>query len=172
MPDKKSAKFFNVMAVELKKWFGLTILMGIVKIPRIEDYWATNPFLETPIFDKTMSRYRFWQILSFLHFSDNSKIPANADQLFKYVILVRMLCDSVTGYISRYKMYSGIKKPLKDTVIKLLKNVTGKWNHLYMDSYYNSVELAEDLLTKKIRICGTLRKNIGLPAKLKNCKLI
>lgn len=40
-----------------------------------------------------------------------------------------------------------------------------------MDNYYNSVELAEDLLTNKIRVCGTLRQNRGLPAKLKNCKL-
>ncbi|XP_047365376.1 piggyBac transposable element-derived protein 4-like [Vespa velutina] len=185
---------------------------------RIEDYWSTNPLLETRIFGKTMSRNRFRQILSFLNFSDNSKIPANADRLFKvqgiinyftkkfqenfnlgqnitidegmipwrgrlnfevynpskitkYDILVRMLCDSVTGYISRYKIYSGIKKLLKDIVIKLLKNVTGKWHHLYMDNYYNSVELAEDLLMKKIHVCGTLRKNRGLRAKLKNCKL-
>ncbi|XP_046835606.1 uncharacterized protein LOC124431580 [Vespa crabro] len=198
-PIKKSAKFFNVTAVELKKWFGLIILMEIVKKPRIEDYWSTNPLLETPIFGKTMFHNRFRQILSFLYFSDNSKIPANADRLFKvqgiiyyftkkfqenfnlgqnitidegiipwrgrlsfkvykpskikkYGILIRMLCDSVTGYISRYKIYSGIKKPLKDIVIKLLKNVTGKWHHLYMDNCYNNVELAEDLLTKKIRV--------------------
>ena len=165
-----------------------------------------------------MSRNRFRQILSFLHFAVNSNIPDNADRLFKvqgiidyftkkfqenfnlgqnitidegmipwrrrlsfkvynpskitkYGIIVRILCDSVTGYISRFKIYSGIKKPLKDTVIKLLKNVTGKWHYLYMDNYYNSMELAEDLLTKKIRVCGTLRQNRGLPAKLKNCKL-
>ncbi|XP_047369102.1 piggyBac transposable element-derived protein 4-like, partial [Vespa velutina] len=72
----------------------------------------------------------------------------NPSKIIKYGILVRMLCDSVTEYISRYKIYSGIKKPLKDTC-----------------------GLAEDLLTKKIRVRGTLRKNRGLPAKLKNCKL-
>ncbi|XP_043514178.1 uncharacterized protein LOC122530876, partial [Frieseomelitta varia] len=30
-PDRKSAKFFDVTAVELRKWFGLVILMGIIK---------------------------------------------------------------------------------------------------------------------------------------------
>ena len=40
-----------------------------------------------------------------------------------------------------------------------------------MDNYYNSVELAENLLTKKIRVCGTLRQNRGLSAKLENSKL-
>ncbi|XP_048514356.1 piggyBac transposable element-derived protein 4-like [Athalia rosae] len=217
-PDKESRKFFNVTPVELKKWFGLVILMGIIKKPKIDDYWSTNPLLETPIFGKTMSRNRFRQMLTFLHFCDNSNIPDNADRLFKvqgvidyftkkfeenfnlgqnisidegmipwrgrlsfkvynpskitkYGILIRMLCDSMTGYISRFQIYSGSKIPSKDTVTKLLKNVSGKWHHLYMDNYYNSVDLAEDLLIKKIRVCGTLRQNRGLPAKLKNCKL-
>lgn len=92
-------------------------------------------------------------------------------KITKYGILVRMLCDSITGYISLFKIYSGSKKPLKNTVTKLLENVTGKWHHLYVDNYYNSVDLAEDLLMKKIHVCGTLRQNRGLPAKLKNYKL-
>ncbi|KAI4478589.1 hypothetical protein M0804_011912 [Polistes exclamans] len=81
--DKKNVKFVNVTAVELKKWFGLVILMGIVKKAKIDDYWSTNPLLETPIFRKTMSRNRFRQILSFIHFSDNDNKPDNADRLFK-----------------------------------------------------------------------------------------
>ncbi|OAD57516.1 hypothetical protein WN48_01925 [Eufriesea mexicana] len=36
--DKKSAKFFDVTVDELKKWFGLIILMGIIKKPRMDDY--------------------------------------------------------------------------------------------------------------------------------------
>ncbi|KAK9294990.1 hypothetical protein QLX08_010563 [Tetragonisca angustula] len=64
-PDKKSTEFFDVTAVELRKWFGLVILMGIIKKSRLDDYWSTNPLLETPIFGKTMSRNKFRQILSF-----------------------------------------------------------------------------------------------------------
>lgn len=216
--DKKSAKFVDVTAAELRKWFGLTILMGIVKKARMDDYWSTNPLLETPIFRKTMSRNRFRQILSFLHFSDNNNKPDNADRLFKvqtiidyfskkfqenfdlgqnisidegmipwrgrlnfkvynpskitkYGILVRMLCDSTTGYISSFKIYSGVGQPLKNTVMELLTHFCGKWHHLYMDNYYNSVELAENLFTKKIRVCGTVRQNRGFPEKLKHSKL-
>ncbi|XP_047360348.1 piggyBac transposable element-derived protein 4-like isoform X2 [Vespa velutina] len=212
--DKKNPKFVDVTALELRKWFGLVILMGIVKKARIDDYWSTNPLIDTPIFRKTMSRNRFKQILSFLHFSDNNKKPDNADRLFKvqfiinyfskkfkenfnpsqnisidegiipwrgrlnfkvynpskitkYGILIRMLCDSITGYISSFKIYSGVGQPLAKTVMELLAPSYGKWHHLYMDTYYNSVELAGNLLEKKIRVCGTIRQNRGFPEKLK-----
>ncbi|XP_068993070.1 piggyBac transposable element-derived protein 4-like [Neodiprion pinetum] len=217
-PDKKNAKFVDVTALELRKWFGLAILMGIVKIARIDDYWSTNPLLDTPIFRKTMSRNRFRQILSFLHFSDNNNKPNNPDRLCKvqfiidyfskkfkenfnpsqnisidegmipwrgrlnfkvynpskitkYGILIRMMCDSVTGYISSFKIYSGVRQPLGKTVMELLTSCYGKWHHLYMDNYYNSVELTEKLLEKKIRVCGTIRKNRGFPEKLKRANL-
>ncbi|XP_025162453.1 piggyBac transposable element-derived protein 4-like [Harpegnathos saltator] len=216
--DKKNAKFVDVTAPELRKWFGLAILMGIVKKARIDDYWSTNPLIDTPIFRKTMSRNRFRQILSFLHFSDNNNKPDNADRLFKvqsiidyfskkfkenfnlsqnisidegmipwrgrlnfkvynpskitkYGIFIRMLCDSSTGYISSFKIYSGAGQPLATIVMGLLTPSYGKWHHLYIDNYYNSVELAENLLEKKIRVCGTIRQNRGFPEKLKGAKL-
>ena len=215
---KKSAKFVSVTATELRKWFGLAILMGIVKKAKIDDYWSTNPLIETPIFRKTMTRNRFRQTLSYLHFSNNNDKPDNAGRLFKvqpiidyfskkfeenfglgqnisidegmipwrgrlnfkvynpskiikYGILIRMLCDSNTGYISSFQIYSGTGQPLAKTVMELLKSSYGKWHHLYMDNYYNSVELAKILLQKKVRVCGTIRKNRGFPEKLNSAKL-
>lgn len=52
-----------------------------------------------------------------------------------------MLCDFITVYIYSFKLYSGVGQTLKDTVMKLLIHFCGKWQHLYMDNYYNSVEL-------------------------------
>lgn len=40
-----------------------------------------------------------------------------------------------------------------------------------MNNYYNSVKLTEYLLMKKIRICGTIRRNRGFPRELNNLKL-
>lgn len=83
-----------------------------------------------------------------------------------------MLYDSITGYISCFKIYSGInRQSLKDTAMELLTNFCGKWHHLYMDNYYSSVELMEYLLIMKIRVCEMLRQNKGLSEKLKNSKL-
>ena len=40
-----------------------------------------------------------------------------------------------------------------------------------MDNYYNSVNTAELLLQKNMRVCGTIRVNRGFPSNLKNIKL-
>lgn len=36
-----------------------------------------------------------------------------------------------------------------------------------MDNYYNSVKVAEELLKRKTNVCGTIRKNRGVPNCLK-----
>ena len=40
-----------------------------------------------------------------------------------------------------------------------------------MDDFYNSVEIALNLRRHKIRMCGTIRANRGLPEQQKNPKL-
>ncbi|XP_028349574.1 piggyBac transposable element-derived protein 4 [Physeter macrocephalus] len=48
-----------------------------------EEHWSTDLLLETPIFPKIMTRRRFEQIMTFLHFNDNSEIPLPADRISK-----------------------------------------------------------------------------------------
>ena len=54
----------------------------------MDEYWFTNPLIETPIFSKTMSRNRFRQILTFIHFANNANMPYNANRLFKVQYLI------------------------------------------------------------------------------------
>nr|XP_031830867.1 piggyBac transposable element-derived protein 4-like [Nomia melanderi]XP_031830868.1 piggyBac transposable element-derived protein 4-like [Nomia melanderi]XP_031830869.1 piggyBac transposable element-derived protein 4-like [Nomia melanderi] len=215
--SKSTGKWTELTIPELKKWFGLIIIMGLIRKGKLIDYWSTNPVIETPIFSKVMSRNRFRQILSCLHFSDNDNMPGNADRLFKiqpivnhfkqkfndvykpmqkllleediipwrgrlnfqvynpfkitkYGILIRMLCESSTGYVCNFDIYSDTKS-LESTISALVSNVSNMWYHIYMDNYYNSVEIAKQLLLKKIKVCGTIRANRGLPSSLKKSKL-
>jgi hypothetical protein len=39
-------------------------------------------------------------------------------------------------------------------------------HHLYQDNFYNSVKLAETLLDRNVRVCGTMRANRGIPRDL------
>ncbi|XP_043501574.1 uncharacterized protein LOC122523750 [Polistes fuscatus] len=152
----------------------------------MEDYWSTNQLMKTPIFSKTMSRNRFRQILTYIHFANNANTPTNGmipwrgrltfktynpSKITKYGILIRMLCDSATGYISSFKLYCGVGQSLKTTIMKLLRRSFGEWHHLYMENLYNSVALAKEILLKQIQMSGTIRHDRGLPDSLKNAKL-
>jgi hypothetical protein len=61
------------------------------------------------------------------------------------------------------QIYNGKCGPLTETVSLLLEPYERKGYYLYQDNYYNSVPLAEELLQKSIRECGTIRVNRGLP---------
>ncbi|XP_046827871.1 uncharacterized protein LOC124428164 [Vespa crabro] len=58
----KNKAWVDINVVEMKKFLGLVILMGIVKKPEQDDYWSTHPGLHSPIFGKTMPRNRFRQL--------------------------------------------------------------------------------------------------------------
>ena len=59
----------------MKVFFGLTVLMGIVKKPTFESYWSEEECIETPFFRKYMSRNRFQNILTHLHFESSESRP-------------------------------------------------------------------------------------------------
>ena len=42
----------------------------------------------------------------------------------------------------------------------------GQNHHIYQDNFYNNVRLAQTLLDRKVRICGTTRPNRGIPCDL------
>ena len=44
-----------------------------------------------------------------------------------------------------------------------MADLANKGYHLYMDNFYNSVQLSMDLLTLKTHTCGTMRRNRGEP---------
>ena len=64
-------KWEPVTVPEMKKFIGLTMLMGIVYKPTIHMYWSIDEIYSTPIFSDVMSRNRFTLNLKFLHFNDN-----------------------------------------------------------------------------------------------------
>jgi len=79
---------------------------------------------------------------------------------------VRMVCEAVSGYICNMEIYSAEGKKLDDTVLSLLDRNLDQNHHIYQDNFYNSVRLAETLLDRKERVCGTMRVNRGIPRDL------
>ena len=62
---------------------GLIILMRQIRKSHWKEYWLTDPLLETPIFPQIMTRRGFEQVMTFLHFNDNSETPLPADRILK-----------------------------------------------------------------------------------------
>lgn len=59
--------------VELKKLFGLVLFMGVVKLPKLSDYWSKDEVISHPFPRTVMSRNRFEILLRMLHFSENDE---------------------------------------------------------------------------------------------------
>ena len=59
-------------------WLYLTVIlmMGITRKPEYHLHWSNDPFYETPIFNRLISRTRFLALRSMIHFSD----PVNFDR--------------------------------------------------------------------------------------------
>ena len=57
----------------MKAFLGINFIMGINKLPYLEDYWSTDKCLENEKIQNVMTRKRFQPILQNLHFYNNDK---------------------------------------------------------------------------------------------------
>ncbi|KAJ8932841.1 hypothetical protein NQ314_014400 [Rhamnusium bicolor] len=68
-------------------FLGLSLLMPLVYIQRLNDYWSKDLIIETPMFHQVISRDRYLSLLSKMHFCDNTNVNAN-DRLFKIRLVI------------------------------------------------------------------------------------
>ena len=87
----------------------------------------------------------------------------NPAKPIKYGIKTYVLADSLTGYCYQFIIYEGVQRSIQDIVLILMEDLLEMNYKLYMDNFYNYVELCELLLEKKVYTTGTLRKNRGEP---------
>jgi hypothetical protein len=78
----------------------------------------------------------------------------------------RMVCEEVSGYICTMEIYSAERKKLENTVLSLVDRNVSQNRHICQDSFYNSVRLAQALLDRNVRVCGTIRAIRGIPLDL------
>ena len=75
----------------------------------------------------------------------------------KYGVKFYFLCEAASGYVYSFSVYRGVSQTLKEIVYNLLSGLFGQGYHVYMDNYYNWVNLARDLYADKVHCTGTLR---------------
>jgi hypothetical protein len=59
----------------------------------------------------------------------------NPGKKTKYGLLMRMVCEAVSGYICNMEIYAAEGKKLQDTVLSLLDRNLGHNHHLYQDKF-------------------------------------
>lgn len=82
---------------EIKLFFGLILYMGLVKLPKVSDYWSRDPMFSQQFAKSKMSRNRFEVLLRMLHFSNNEEANV-ADRLNK----IRPLLNSLNSNFEKY----------------------------------------------------------------------
>jgi hypothetical protein len=95
----------------------------------------------------------------------------NLAKIVKYGVLVRAVSEALTGYICNFEVYAGQGMKLENTILSVIEPYKNMWHHIYQDNYYNSVNRAEIYMQNKVRVCGTIQKNRGLPQCLKTITL-
>ena len=61
---------------EIRAWFGIHLVMGLVKVANYKNYWSTHPGYRNSLISSTMTRNRFDSISQFLVCNDASKDPS------------------------------------------------------------------------------------------------
>ena len=69
-PSSSCREWYPTTRPEMKAFLGVTLLMGLLKLPRLEDYWQKSfSYLKTQI-PVVFSKTRYEQLKRFLHVSD------------------------------------------------------------------------------------------------------
>lgn len=91
-PSSPVRRWKPVEPSDMKKFFAIYILTGLVPKSRLKEFWSTDFLVATPVFGSIMSRDRYLLVLRFLHFQDNTTADKD-DKLYK----VRPLIDMMVG---------------------------------------------------------------------------
>ena len=79
-----------------------------------------------------------------------------------------MVTESTSGYILNLEIYAGEGKKLQETIFTLLEPYLDQNYHVYQDNYCNHVTIAKTLLSRQVRVRGTIRVKRDLPPEMKN----
>ncbi|CAK9820042.1 PiggyBac transposable element-derived protein 4 [Anthophora quadrimaculata] len=102
-----------------------------------------------------------------------------ASKRARFGIKFYKLCESTSGYCSRFKIYTGQDKiegtdiPVSQSIVmELAEPILGEGYTLFLDNWYSSPELFKILNRNNTNVIGTVRKNRkNMPKKLTSYKL-
>jgi len=88
---------WEITVDELSAFIGFMLLMGIVHLPSIADYWKRDEVCHYAPVARRISRNRFFDIQRYLHFADNSTLAAPGTPEYKRLGKIQPIIDSLLG---------------------------------------------------------------------------
>ena len=111
MGDEKFRSWKKITIEELKAFFGFTILMGIDRLPSVDDYWSKDPLLHYAPIAERNPRLRFREISRYLHFVKNEDLAPRGDPAHDRLGKVRPLLNHLSD------KFATLYKPSKDVAV-------------------------------------------------------
>ena len=97
---EKFEKWNKVTVEELCAYLGFTLLMGIVHLPSLYDYWKNDEVYHySPIPDK-ISRNRFHELHRYLHFVDNSTLSPPGSPDYDWLGRIRPVAEILSDNVA------------------------------------------------------------------------
>ena len=93
MGEEKYQQWTELCVEELKAYLGFCIVMGLVQMPAIDDYWSVDLFLYYPSISSRIPRQRFRDISRYLHFTDNSALVPRGQLGYDKLGKIRPIID-------------------------------------------------------------------------------
>lgn len=127
--QQNQVSFKPTSASEIKVLFGLHMMMGWIKLPRVSMYWSR--LLNLTTFKESMTSERFFQLRTNLHVVNNLDKPAdNNDKFYK----VRPVLEAVRSRILQFEVEETVSVdeqmiPMKNrlTMKQYMKDKPNKW---------------------------------------------
>lgn len=114
---EQNGKLFSIEKDELKAFLGIIIVMSIHILPTTRHYWSTQPIFSVPFISNVMSRNRFEEIRSNLHFSNNLNQPSRNSQNYDRAFKIRPILNHFNEAFSK-AMSSSRKQSIDEHMVK------------------------------------------------------
>ena len=97
-------KFWEDTSVnEMKAFFGIAIMFGILNQPRYRTFWSKDPFLGNPGVQRVFSLKQYSKLSEYLHVSDRESERNRGHPDFDKLAKVRWLYDHLGHILPQYK---------------------------------------------------------------------
>ena len=109
MEQEEFQRWVKITTEEIKAYLGFIILMGLVRLPSIYDYWSTNPIYNYSPIANRITRDRFFEVHKYLHFTDNSELPRYGSPGYDKLGKIRPVVEYLnTRFLSMYNPHNAV----------------------------------------------------------------